>query len=342
MDAPLLARARHLEHAFGGRDALAAAELIRAAEQALATAPATSARWIETALRLSPDHPARPHRLLWGRALLLSGSVERAREVLEPLLDSAAVQTDSAGCERSGGSEAVLLYARCERILGRIDSARQLLARAAGRLDPGESGAVQLELAVLESQDDREREAEIRIRGLFASGAVRDPAIGAAARTLRSMGQLNGLDLSAARADYRVAEREFAQLTDTRLLEVVHAVAALGWMAYFLDDQRTGLAHIERAIGVSRRRGRSFMLPELHAVHAYSLAKLGRYDDALAAADDALETARLYGYPGIAPLAGAAKLRILQDTAPPAEVLSWWRVIQTPEPASGTEPREDA
>ncbi|MFF0637073.1 AAA family ATPase [Nocardia sp. NPDC004151] len=343
VDAPVLVRARHLEHAFGGRDDLAAAELIRAAEQALATAPATSARWIEAALRLTPNcapDPSSPGataaldvdadatRLLLGRALLLSGSAERARDVLEPLLPA----TDVPAVPTS--NEAVLLYARCERILGRIDSARQLLASAVERLNPGESGSVQLELAILESQDNRDREAEVRIQALFASGAVRDPAIRAAGRTLRSMGQLNGLDLSAARAEYRIAEREFAQLNDTRLLDGVHAVAALGWMAYFLDDQRTGLTHIERAITVSHRHGRSFVLPELHTVHAYSLAKLGRYDDALAAAEDALETARLYGYPGIAPLAGAAKLRILQDTAPATEVLRWWRTLDAlPRPA---------
>lgn len=344
VDAPVLVRARHLEHTFGSRDDLAATELIRAAEQALATAPATSARWIEAAIRLAPNRrpdPSSPGgpgdipdidadatRLLLGRALLLSGCAERARDVLEPLLS----EPDAAAL--SASNEAVLLYARCERILGRIDSARQLLAAAVERLDPGESGSVQLELAILESQDNRDREAEVRIRALFASGAVRDPAIRAAARTLRSMGQLNGLDLSAARAEYRVAEREFAQLNDTRLLDGVHAVAALGWMAYFLDDQRTGLTHIERAITVSHRRGRSFVLPELHTVHAYSLAKIGRYDDALAAAEDALETARLYGYPGIAPLAGAAKLRILQDTAPATEVLRWWRTLDAlPRPA---------
>ncbi|WP_433594127.1 helix-turn-helix transcriptional regulator [Nocardia sp. CA-145437] len=343
VDAPVLSRARHLEHAFGSRDDLAATELIRAAEQALATAPATSARWIEAALRLTPnrapdpgspgattalDDDADATRLLLGRALLLSGSAERARDVLESLLPATDVPAEPAS------NEAVLLYARCERILGRIDSARQLLASAVERLNPGESGSVQLELAILESQDNRDREAEVRIRALFASGAVRDPAIRAAARTLRSMGQLNGLDLSAARAEYRIAEREFAQLNDTRLLDGVHAVAALGWMAYFLDDQRTGLTHIERAITVSHRHGRSFVLPELHTVHAYSLAKLGRYDDALAAAEDALETARLYGYPGIAPLAGAVKLRILQDTAPATEVLRWWRTLDAlPRPA---------
>ncbi|MGW4532821.1 LuxR C-terminal-related transcriptional regulator [Nocardia sp. NPDC004340] len=351
VDAPVLARARHLEHAFGGRDPLAAAELVQAAEQALTTAPATSARWIETALHRTPDpETGYPARLLLGRALLLSGAADRARDVLEPLLphqdpsphasdptlgsaqvDATSATAASAMAERG---EAVLLYARCERILGRVDSARQLLTRAIEGLAPADSGSVQLELAILESQDNRDREAGARIRALYESGAVRDPAIGAAARTLRSMQQLNDLNIDTARTEYRAAEREFAGLTDTQLLDGVHAVAALGWMAYFLDDQATGLAHIERAIRVSRRRGHSFVLPELHTVHAYSLGKLGRYDDALAAAEDALETARLHGYPGIAPLAGAIKLRVLEDIAPTEEVARWWRTLDAlPRPA---------
>ncbi|QLY31723.1 AAA family ATPase [Nocardia huaxiensis] len=333
-DAPLLTRARHLEHALGGCDELAAAELVRAAELALGTAPAVSARWIEAALRTAPQYrgPAGfSARLRLGQALLLSGSAERARDSLEPLLPAAPLVDAPANTE---GTEAVLWFARCERILGRVDSARKLLEQAVSRLGGTASGPIRLELAMLELQDNRDAEAAGRIRSLFESGAVRDPAIGAAALTLRSMGHLNGLDLKAAAADYRVAEREFARLTDAQLVDGLPAVAALGWMAYFLDDQRTGLIHIERALRVGRSRGRSFILPELYAVHAYSLAKLGRYEEALAAAEDAAETAGLYGYPGVAPLAGAAKLRVLEDTASREEVLAWWHTLDAlPRPA---------
>ncbi|WP_158607892.1 helix-turn-helix transcriptional regulator [Nocardia panacis] len=400
-DAPLLTRARHLEHALGGRDLLASAELLRAAEYALATAPATSARWIDAALRATPyrDETA---QILHGQALLLSGSADKAREVLEPLLPNddsssraptegaessdaadridAAERLEPAGrdevaepvdvadpldgrkvADRLGAAErapvadriqvadrvratdgaaarsaAVLLYARCERILGRIDCARDLLAGDIARLGAGESGPAQLELAILELQDNNDDAAGARIGSLFESGAVRDPAIRAAALTLRSMGHLNRLELASAIADYRAAKREFARLTDTQLLDGIHAIAALGWMSYFLDDQRTGRAHIERAIDVGRRRGHSFILPELHAVHAYCLSKLGHYEQAMAAAEDAAETAVLYGYPGVAPLAGAMKLRILEETAPPEEVMGWWRTLDAlPRPAMG-------
>ncbi|WP_067814038.1 helix-turn-helix transcriptional regulator [Nocardia inohanensis] len=456
--APLLDRARHLEHSLCGRDDLAATELLHAAEEALASAPATSARWAAAALRAAPSPApqaasADAARLLLGRALLLSGAAEDARRILEDL----AVQP---GPRRL---EATLLQARCERVLGRADRARALLAAAivpptsvsdshttpspaavpaasvsdshtahspasipatpspevlpatsmsdshaahspatipatpspevlpatsmsdshaahspatipatsvsgshpahSSAAIPGTTvsdsyvappsasnnlrefpsafadgaqpsaaaiagqAAVQLELAILEIQDNRDAEGAARVAALFTSGAVRDPAIRAAATTLLSMGRLTASDIPRAWREYRSAEQEFARLSDSQLLDGVHAVAALGWMSYFLDDQRTGLAHIERAIRVSRQRGRNFILPELHTVQAYSLAKLGRFAEALAAAEDAAETAGQFGYHDVPPLAGAVELRVLAVTAPRAAVLERWRAV---------------
>ncbi|OJF80081.1 tetratricopeptide repeat protein [Nocardia seriolae] len=306
--APLPIRARHLEYALPQDDPRAMPELLEAASHTLATAPATSVRWIEAALRAtaSPAADTESTQLLLGQALLLSGSADRARRILEPLVTS----TDSPS------TTAVPLYARCDRMLGRVDTARNTLSEYADRL-AAESGPLCLELAILELMDNREAEGASWVHTLFASGAVRDPAILAAALTMRSMGRLTMLDMAGAQEDYRTAEREFARLSDTRLLDGIHAVAALGWMAYFLDDQRTGLTHLERAIRVARRHGRSFILPELHTVHAYALAKLGRLDAALAATEDATETAELYGYSSIVPLAGALRLRVLEAARRP-------------------------
>ncbi|WP_158675630.1 AAA family ATPase [Nocardia stercoris] len=328
--ASAVARARHVEHVLG-RDAQATADLLAAAEQVLATDPATAARWAAAALDQVPDPDIAPGgaaRLLLGQALLLSGAVEEARQVLVALLPA---PEHSSGAEQV---EAALLSARCERILGRVDAARNLLSRTIDLVTPGARGPLRLEAAILELQDGRDLDGARRVRELFESPAVQDPAIRAAALTLRSMGQLQQADITGAAAGYRLAEREFAGLDDTELLDVIHAVAAWGWLAYFLDDQRAGLVQIERAVRVGCARGHSFMLPELHTIHAYTLAKLGRYPDALTAAADAAETAELYSYPGIAPLAGAIKLRVLEETAPRSEVVRWWRTIDAlPRPA---------
>lgn len=364
--APTLRRARHLEHAMGGDDNHAVSDLLSAASEALATAPSDSVRWIEAALRRfdcdaarladraarstsasrkggtelddhchsdsprsgraddtrSSDRGDEPiavwdraqAELLYGRALLLTGAAEQAGAVLESL-------AREPGPSRA---EALLLSARCERMLGRVHSARALLAAAD---EVSGSGAVQLELAILELQDNRPAHCAARVDALCGPHGTRDPAVRAAALAHRALGQVSGLRMALAAANYRVAEEDFTRLSDIELIDVVHGVAALGWAAYFLDEQRAGIGHIDRAIRVSRRFGRSFVLPELHLVRAYSLTKLGQLDEALVAADDAAESARLFRYPDVLAMAGAVKLRTLQLVSHRETVIAQWREL---------------
>ncbi|MBF6215460.1 AAA family ATPase [Nocardia puris] len=326
------ALARHLELGMLGADEDAAAHLRLAAEQTLATAPATSVRWLDAARRADPargNHPG--DTLLLGRALLLSGAGERAREVLEPLVTS-------TGPHRL---EALLLSARCERMLGRVDRARALLATAADLpLLPGD-GPVQLELAILEMQDHQDAEGRARLGALFTSEAVADPAVRAAATALGCLGTVSELRIEAARTAFAAADRAFRDLDDDQLREVVHAVPALGWSGFFLDAHARVLPHLDRAVRVSARFGRSYALAELHTVRAYVLHKFGRPADALAAADDAQDFAERFGYPDLLPLAGALKIRVRQWTSPddevrrqwsevaglPRPVMRWWRQV---------------
>ncbi|MEV0341490.1 AAA family ATPase [Nocardia sp. NPDC050713] len=317
--AALRALARHLELGLLGIDPVAAAELKGAAAQVLPSSPATSARWIAAALRAAPGAQPEPpeDRLLLGRALLLSGAGARAREALEPL-------TARPGAYQL---EALLLSARCERMLGRVDLARALLAAAAELpLLPGD-GPVQLELAILELQDHQDVEGRARLDALFASDAITDPAVGAAATALRCLGAVAELRIGAARAGFEQADLAFERLDDDRLREVVHATPALGWAAYFLDTHARGLAHLDRAVQVSRRFGRSYALAELHTVRAYCLMKHGRVGEALAAAEDADDMARRFGYGDLIPFAGALKLRALQLTAAREDVLRQWTIL---------------
>ncbi|MEV0028000.1 AAA family ATPase [Nocardia sp. NPDC050793] len=316
--AALPALARHLELGLLGTDPVAAAELKGAAQEVLPSAPATSARWIAAAMRAAPGGQPEPpeDRLLLGRALLLSGAGARAREALEPLTNPGAYRL-----------EALLLSARCERMLGRVDLARALLAAAAELpLLPGD-GPVQLELAILEMQDHQDAEGRARLDALFASEAVTDPAVRAAATALRCLGAVTELRIEVARAEFERADREFERLDDGGLREVVHVLPALGWSGYFLDTQARGLAHLDRAVLVSRRFGRSYALAELHTVRAYCLLKLGRVGEALAAAEDADDLARQFGYSDLIPFAGALAVRALQLAAPREDVLRQWEMV---------------
>ncbi|WP_261774562.1 helix-turn-helix transcriptional regulator, partial [Nocardia neocaledoniensis] len=230
--------------------------------------------------------------------------------------------------------EALLLAARCARMLGRVDQARSLLARAADLPRRAGDGPVQLELAILEMQDHQDAEGQARLNALFGSAAIEDPAVRAAATALRGIGFLADGRLRAAEQLYPICDQALTALDDLGFREVVHAVPAFGWCAYFLDHDAAGLVHLERAIRVSRRYGRTYAIAELHTVRAYSLAKLGRLDDAIAAADDATAAATTFHYPDLLAFAGAIKLRTLQLTAPPDLVAAQWHAVAAlPRPA---------
>ncbi|WP_328712410.1 helix-turn-helix transcriptional regulator [Nocardia salmonicida] len=317
-DASMPSRARHLEHALLGADEIAGAELRLAAEQVLADAPAASARWLSAAARVAPatDDPL-AEALALGRAQLLSGAAAQAGETLEPAAATAGRHQ----------LEALLLSARCARMLGRIDQARTLLAHGATLPRRPGDGPVQLELAILETQDHQDSEGRARLTALFDSDAIDDPAVRAAATALRCLGLLADARIVEAAQLYDPCDRAFGRLTDTALREVVHAAPVFGWCAYFLDRDASGLRQLDRAIAVSRRFGRTYALAELHTVRAYCLAKLGRLTDAIAAADEATDAATTFHYPDLLSFAGALKLRTLQLTAAPAAVAAQWHTV---------------
>ncbi|MFF5036493.1 helix-turn-helix transcriptional regulator [Nocardia salmonicida] len=317
-DASMPSRARHLEHALLGADEIAGAELRLAAEQVLADAPAASARWLSAAARVAPatDDPL-AEALALGRAQLLSGAAAQAGETLEPAAATAGRHQ----------LEALLLSARCARMLGRVDQARTLLAHGATLPRRPGDGPVQLELAILETQDHQDSEGRARLTALFDSDAIDDPAVRAAATALRCLGLLADARIVEAAQLYDPCDRAFGRLTDTALREVVHAAPVFGWCAYFLDRDASGLRQLDRAIAVSRRFGRTYALAELHTVRAYCLAKLGRLTDAIAAADEATDAATTFHYPDLLSFAGALKLRTLQLTAAPAAVAVQWHTV---------------
>ncbi|MFB7879003.1 AAA family ATPase [Nocardia sp. NPDC056064] len=346
-EAPMPARARHLEHALLGPDDLAGTELRLAADQVLADAPEASARWLALAQRIAPDvTDPLADALALGWALLLSGAAARAGEELAPV----------AGAPGPHQLEALLLSARCARMLGRVEQARALLATAATLPRRPGDGPIQLELAILEMQDHQDTDGRARLSTLFATPLNPDPpvaaaamirapavaaatgnpdrAVVAAATALRCLSLLAEARFAEAAVHYDGCAAAFATLDDAELREIVHAVPAFGWCAYFLDRDVAGLHVLDRAITVSRRFGRSYALAELHTVRAYSLAKLGRLTEAIAAADDATDSATTFHYPDLLAFAGAVKLRTLQFTAPADLATTQWHTVAAlPRPA---------
>jgi DNA-binding CsgD family transcriptional regulator/tetratricopeptide (TPR) repeat protein len=311
--APLMLRAQHLEHALRPGDSAGADELVEAARAALASAPATSAHWLAQVLRITPqaadseagaghgDTTARERtegiRLLLGRALLASGSLERAGVVLRELL------TDTVAHRR----EALALLAQCERILGRSEHAYALL-RAEVRTGDA-AGPLIVELATLDLMHGRIEAGMRRVHEL-AECPDQSPAITAAGSILLTLSAVGRGDGAAALAGLAAADGHLGAIGDDELRTILDAVLpAMVWAAYLMERHDLALRHVDRGIRVAREYGHSYALPHLYAAQAATLTRLGRLGEAMEAAEDAEETARAFGAADMLAIAGSVKLR---------------------------------
>jgi energy-coupling factor transporter ATP-binding protein EcfA2 len=146
--APLMARAGHVVRSALIGDDASIFLLVDAAHQAMPVTPATSARWLKTALELLPDGAARRRveilRTL-AHALGLAGQLLAARDVLHEVLLRIPDEPSDVRASTVG------FCAMVERLLGRHAEARALLLRELRGLsgvDGRHVAVLKLELAV--------------------------------------------------------------------------------------------------------------------------------------------------------------------------------------------------
>jgi DNA-binding CsgD family transcriptional regulator/tetratricopeptide (TPR) repeat protein len=353
--APLVLRAQHLEHALRPGDTAGADELVEAARAALASAPATSAHWLEQVLRITPDqdlyqqpdHPGAPRpdpaareraeriRLLLGRALLASGALERAGTVLRGLLADTALTDPAPTDPVPHRRETLALLAQCERILGRSAGAYELL-RSEARAEGAGAGPLIVELATLDLMDGRIEEGMRRVHELAGCGDGGGPAIAAAGSVLMTLGAVGRGDGPAALAGLAEAGRRLDALSDDELRTILDAVLpALAWAAYLMERHEQALRQLDRGIRVARAHGHSYALPHLYAAQACTLTRLGRLAEAVEAAEDAEESARAFGAADMLAIAASVKLRSLLWRDGPRQVEEQWgAALRLPEPVA--------
>ncbi|WP_203855419.1 helix-turn-helix transcriptional regulator [Plantactinospora mayteni] len=316
--APLTLRAHHLAKAIQPGDEAAAGVLATAAITTMGTAPSTSAAWLRVALSALPDGPGRADRraelrLLFAKALGVTGQFDEARTVLHDLV---AV----AGLHRHAAVEQLAVL---ERLAGRLDVASALLSTELERL--GATGTPQamlrLELAVTEMLAGRWR------AGARHAGKTMDRArqgghwgIEAAASTVLAACAVAREPLPTARLRVSYAARMIDALGDVALRDELGAIALLAWIEAMLDRVDDGLAHAERGIEVGLRYGRIHVHPLLYAARSVLYGTVGRVDDALRDAEEAEEIARWQGGAEAATLAAAVRLRPLLWLAGPDAV----------------------
>ena len=114
--------------------------------------------------------------------------------------------------------------------------------------------------------------AALRPLPAYARGRVAD-----AARFIEAAGQL------------------VAAAPDDHLAEWLDAVAWLCWTETMMGRDESALGHFDRAVAIARSTGQGYIISNLLAGQARVLTLFGRLAEAAAAAEEAVEVARLLG-----------------------------------------------
>jgi DNA-binding NarL/FixJ family response regulator/tetratricopeptide (TPR) repeat protein len=301
LGAPAAARAHHVALSARLGDEGAIAVLEQAASQVAAGAPASSAEWLAVALSLLPsDHAERRLALLssLAQAQAAAGRLTAAHATLVEITAGLPPDADS------GWSQAVASLASVELALGRHSGAHSRLEHALAAIpDQSTPHAVPLLVALamdVSYQGDFERGSQACVRALAASVGG-DPALRALARAvLALMLELQGSGASAAARDCAtLAASEFEALTDEQLAGQLDLPYHLGLVETLLERFEQAARHLQRGIAVALACGNSQFIVSTRAFLAYCLMYLGRTEDALHVADEAVETGRLMRVPAV-------------------------------------------
>lgn len=292
--APLMARAGHVARSALTGDDASITLLVDAAHEAMPVAPATSARWLKTALGLLPDGAAtRRVEILstLAHALGLAGQLLAARDILHEVL---VRMSDEPSASRA---PTVGFCAMLERLLGRHAEARALLLRELSGLS-GVNGrhvaALKLELA-----SDGLLAGEFTIDLVVTDEAAElarrhgDRALEAVAAGLSALGNYAAGNVARASDQVVSAALLVDGLTTGELASRLDATAWLGWSEAFLERHLDALRHFDRGLNVGGIAGQSYLHTYLLVGKAYTLQVLGQLGEAAEYAADGVEAARL-------------------------------------------------
>ncbi|MEA2219368.1 MAG: hypothetical protein QOJ35_1994, partial [Solirubrobacteraceae bacterium] len=308
---PAAARAHHVERSAAVGDADAIELLVSAATTAIV--PANAARWLRAALRLAPAGGAQQLGLLCslGEALAAAGLLEESRAAL---MEALALWPDDG--DANGRVALVVVCAIVERLLGRHEQARARLAAATDELDDLDCPAgVALAIEVATERvfsTDFATVREAAARAERAATVVGDPLLRAVAVTIAGVADYCARDLTGARRRVSAANDLVAALDDAALAVRPDLLFSLGWAELFLDRHEPALRHFDHGVTVARASGHSQLYVELTVGRAYALVGCGRLTEAQAAAEEAVEAARLSENPQ--PLAWALGSRCVTNT----------------------------
>ncbi|MEE1763407.1 ATP-binding protein [Streptomyces sp. SP18BB07] len=321
--APAAARAHHVERSLTGWDPEAVAVLAEAAERSAATAPASSAHWLEVALRHLPDTPPyaalrRDLMLRRARALGVCGGLRESRDLLHEVI--AMSPPGEAGAPGVRAS-AVALCAVMERHLGRYAEAVTLLRRELSRTPgPPPADALELGLELGSSAPHATPYPQVRAdvaRTLDLARSLGDEVAEASALAIAALGETYEGEMLPARTATDRATALVDALTDHDLAGLCEPLARLGWAEAFLEHYADAERHADRGLAVARRGGRLYVLPHLLLCKAHVHIQTLRLDSAVELADEAETIARGIGSDELLAFVLANKAYALAYALPP-------------------------
>jgi len=301
LGAPAVARAHHIALSARPGDQAAIEALAEAAFAVAGSAPASAAEWLAVALSLLPTGQGL-------RRLELLAALADAQAAGGTLADAhqTLVQITAALLPNSGSawSQAVADLASVELLLGRHSGARRRLETALEAIAPPTSPqSIPLLVALamdVSFQGDFRRGAEACVRALAAADGS-DPALEAVARAvLATMLELQGApEMAAAKRCASTAAAEFDALTDAQIAGQLDLPYYLGMGETLMERYDDAARHLGRGVSIALACGNSQYIVSTRSFLAYCLFYLGRLDEALSIAGQAVETCRLLGVPAV-------------------------------------------
>lgn len=296
--APAPVRAHHVERSARTGDEEAIAVLTQAGQEAASHAPASAARWFDSALRLIPERDdtiGRRAELLGHRAAALgvAGALEESREALQAFLELSPQHPSRLRLRTT------VLAAILDEVLGRRDQARKLLVNELATLpDQGSAEAAELmrEIAFTCFLDSDWKASGTWARRSLAAechGMVRVGALSVLALAGCGLGDVD-------RSRRLVAEA--AALFDALASDAVaaHHPGVVAWLARAeccIESFDDAVRHLERALAISRARGQRHLTVAMLVGQGQALAHRGRVTDHARVAEAAVEAALLSASP---------------------------------------------
>ena len=267
---------------------------LEAAADTAGRAPAVAIRWLDAALRLLPDSDRERQvevRVLLASALRSVGEFERCRETLLETIGLLPADEQVRRVELTTWCAAV------EHWLGRHEAARARLFQAWDDLEDhasAEGAALQVELAVdgLYTMD-LEQTVEMGLSALQSARELEDRPLIAAAASALALGEASQGMTVAAREHREEAVAVLDRLADAELASRLEAFYYIAWAENYLERYDEALAHIDRAIAITRSTGQGRLLIPLMLTKGYPLELQGRLAEVREVCEAAVEAARL-------------------------------------------------